>query len=86
MNTLTIDLQNGHGSGITSESISSPDLDSVSDTQSITTLLIISNAGIVSACQMYRIAFRIHTNRPPLQAASLSSLRNRVISSEVDHE
>ncbi|ERH03630.1 MAG: hypothetical protein J07HR59_00751 [Halorubrum sp. J07HR59] len=82
----TIDRENGHGSGITSESIGGPDSDSVTDTQSITTSLIISNHGIVSACQLYRITFRIHTSQPSLRVASLPSLRDRVISSEVDHE
>jgi hypothetical protein len=82
----TIDRQNGHGSGITSECVDGPDSDSVTASQPTNTSLIISNAGIVSASQVYGIAFRIHTNRPPLQVACLSSVRDRVVGSEVDHE
>ncbi|ESS10276.1 MAG: hypothetical protein A07HR60_02910 [uncultured archaeon A07HR60] len=82
----TIDRENGHGSGITSGSIGGSVSDSVTASQPMNTSLIISNAGIVSACQVYRIALRIHTSRPPLQVACLSSLLDRVIGSEVDHE
>ncbi|ESS11810.1 MAG: hypothetical protein A07HR60_01147 [uncultured archaeon A07HR60] len=81
-----IDRENGHGSGITSESIGGPGSDSVTASQPMNTSLIINNAGIVSACQMYRITLRTRTSWPSLQVVSLSSSLDQVIGSEVDHE
>jgi hypothetical protein len=82
----TIDRENGHGSGITSECVGGSDSNSVTDTQSIDSLLFTDDSKIVLTCQLYGIAFRTHTNRPSLQVVSLSSFRDRVIGSEVDHE
>ncbi|ESS12800.1 MAG: hypothetical protein A07HR60_00270, partial [uncultured archaeon A07HR60] len=77
---------NGHDGGIKSECISGSDSDSVTDTQSIDSLLFTDDSKILLTCQLYGIAFRTHTNRPSLQVVSLSSPRDRVIGSEVAHE